>query len=108
MLSVITVVAPLTEGTQVRRVTMFGNVVEVGNRKDYSNHLLRLLVEEPRMILSTAELTMVPGPIQNTCTNLLPVGGVTAFILWSYWHTTILLVYYALLRLFLFQTGKLQ
>lgn len=88
MFGVVLVMAPLTEGTQVRRVTMFGNVVEVGNRKDYPHHLLRILVEVPRMVLEATELTMVPGPLQNTCTYLLPVGGIAFLVLGPYRHIT--------------------
>ena len=91
MLGVVPIVAPLTEGSEVRLVTMFWHVVEVGNRKDYPHHLLRILVEVPRMVLAATELTMVPGPLQNSCTYFLPVGGVAFLILWSYRHITYIL-----------------
>lgn len=88
MLRVVLVVAPLTEGTQVGRVAVLWCVVKVGHGKHHPNHLLRLLVEEPCVVLASAELAMVPGSFEDACAYLLPVGWVALLVLWSYRHIT--------------------
>lgn len=88
MLRVVLVVAPLTNGTQVGRVAILWGVVKVGYGQHNPHHLLRLLVEEPRIVLTAAELAMVLGAFKDACAYLLPVGWVTLLVLWSYRHIT--------------------
>ena len=89
MSSVVLVMATLAQGSEVAWVAVLRLVVEVGHRKHHTNHLLRLLVEEPRMVLPSAELASVVRPFEDGWPNFgLPVLRVSGFVLWSYRHIT--------------------
>ena len=86
MLRVVLVVTPLAEGTQVGRVAVLWCVVEVGHGQHHPNHLLRLLIEEPCMLLAPAELAMIPSTFKDANSYLLPIGRIAFLVLWSYRH----------------------
>ena len=60
---VIGVVAPLTESAEVRRVAVFGGMVEVCNREDYLNLFACFGVEPQDVIFNPAELAPVVSPL---------------------------------------------
>lgn len=38
------------------------------------------------MVLYSTELATIVGPFEDLLANLFPIGWVTFFIFWSYWH----------------------
>ena len=87
--SVILVVAPLTQCPQVLWITVLRLMVKVCYRQ-YDLHFLALSVPSQHMVGNTAELAVVPSPLQYGGTYLLPVLRITCLVLRSYWHILLL------------------
>ena len=86
MLSVILIMATLTQCPQIIVRTVFGSVVKVSNRKNYVCILSRLLVVSVCVVLHTAELATVICSLEYSLTYLLPILGVARFVFWLNWH----------------------
>ena len=56
-------------------------MVQVG---DSQHHPATILADG--IVLNAAELAAVMCPLKDACTDLLPVLGISGFILWFYWH----------------------
>lgn len=73
--------ALLTKSSQVRRVAMLWDVVQMSNGQ---YHLATPLIDG--VILDTTKFASVPGSFQDTRSDLLPILGVSSFVLGFYWH----------------------
>ena len=90
MICIISVMASLTQGSEVLRAAIFWLVVEMGYRKHYIYLVLRCRAVNPRMVFRSAELAAVVSPFKYLRPYLLPVLRVSVFVLWSYRHVLIL------------------
>lgn len=89
---IVLIMTLLTQSSQIARVAMLWDMVEVSYRKYDPHNLLSLFIEEPRMVLTATELASVLGSCEDGWTYLaFPVGRVSFLILWSYRHITYLL-----------------
>lgn len=80
MLSIVLIMAPLTEGSQVRQVTMFWNVVEVCNRQHDVCVLTCIRIVAVGMIFNPTELATVICSLEYSLTYLLPIIWVARFV----------------------------
>ena len=73
MLCIISVVTPLTQGSQIIVRAVFGGVVEVCYRQDDVCVLTRLRIIAKCVVLHSAELAAVARSLQYPFPYLLPV-----------------------------------
>lgn len=90
VLGIIAVMTLLAQSTKILWVTILWLMVEVCHRQNDISKFPCLLIQTVRVILYTTELTVVFCSLQYGCSYLFPVGRITAFILWSYWHFLII------------------
>lgn len=86
MLSVILIMATLTQCPQIIVRAVFWSVVKVSNRQHNVCLLPRLRVVSVCVVLHTAELATVICSLEYSLTYLLPVIGVARFVFRFNWH----------------------
>ena len=91
MLSVILIMATLTQCPQIIVRAIFWSVVKVSNRQYDVCLLPRLRVVSVCVVLHTAELATVICSFQNPFPYLFPILWVARFVFWLNWHDIYLL-----------------
>lgn len=64
MLSIVSIMAPLTQGSQIAWVVILRLIVKVGDSKHDIHHLLRLLIVVVGVVSPIAELAPIMGTFQ--------------------------------------------
>ena len=85
---IVTIMAPLAQGSQILGSAVLWCVVKMGDSKHYLNDFPMAVIYH-RMVDTATKFTTVIGTLENLLTYLFPIFWITIFVLRLYWHFSI-------------------